>query len=115
VSAAPGLGARLLQLSAGQGDRADAAWARETAELVRRVEELELRVHALDALDALLPERAPLRVGVRRYDQHVVAWIDTPGGAREGSGRTLSDALLSAASAGLIARRAANNPRHSGL
>jgi hypothetical protein len=109
------LSARLLEFAAARDPRIDDAFSREAAELAREAAELELRVRALEALAALLPDHDPLRIGVRRYGQHVVAWIDTPSGAREGSGQALTDALLAAVTAGPTARRAAKNPPHSGL
>jgi hypothetical protein len=109
------LSTRLLEFAAARDPKIDAEFSREAAELARKAAELELSVRALEALAALLPDHDPLRVGVRRYGQHVVAWIDTPSGAREGSGQALVDALLSAAAAGPAARRAAKDPRQSGL
>jgi hypothetical protein len=109
------LSARLFELAESQGRSSLPAQAEETGAFAREAAQLELRARVVDAIAGLLPPHAPLRIGCRRYGEHVVVWIDTTAEAREGSGPTLEDALLSAAVAGPAARRAPKNARHSGL
>ena len=109
------LSARLQKLADEQLMASQPGPAGETSSLAQEAEQLELRVRSLELLAALLPPSGPLRIGCRRYGDHIVVWIDTAAGAREGSGPTLADALLSAAVAGPAGRKPPKNARHSGL